>query len=401
MKEALIQIKQELGEDAIILKTNHVPGRLFASGDVEVTAAKDEDISSPHQAFAPLRVANTTLYNKARKVVSEMPQQPAGNAHTSTSMSAVDRRKLAALQKKDMDDNQDVADKKYASIQSDISELKTMFRSVMKSGETPAAAGFSGEWAIVYKKLVDAEVDADTAKNFVNRIHADMPETDADAIKRFVNELSSCFIASNMMKRPEGRPYVVMFVGPTGAGKTTTLAKLAAHYSLARSKSITVMTADTYRIAAIEQIRTFTDIMNMPLHVVFTPQEAQETLAACNAHDMVFVDTAGRSQKSTEHLDELHSFIHAIMPDEIHLVLSAGTKTSDLTSIISQYKKLGVNRLLFTKLDETIKLGNVFTAGISSRIPFSFFTFGQRVPDDIELAQSHRLVQRMFEGSIL
>jgi flagellar biosynthesis protein FlhF len=139
--------------------------------------------------------------------------------------------------------------------------------------------------------------------------------------------------------------------------------------------------------------------MNMPLHIVFSPSEADQALAACESSDIVFVDTAGRSQKSAEHMEELSGFIKRMVPDEIHCVLSAGTKVSDLQYAIEKYKQLGVNRLLFTKLDETMKLGNVFTAVVQSKIPFSFFTFGQRVPDDIEPAQPHRLVTRLFERS--
>jgi flagellar biosynthesis protein FlhF len=192
-----------------------------------------------------------------------------------------------------------------------------------------------------------------------------------------------------------------MFVGPTGSGKTTTLAKLAAYHLLTKHKSVSVITSDTYRIAAIEQIRAFTDIMNIDLHVVFSPEEAEQALAACASSDFVFVDTAGRSQKSTEHMGELSVLIKRMAPDEVHCVLSAGTKVSDLLATIEKYRQLGVNRLLFTKLDETMNLGNVFTAVIQSKIPFSYFTFGQRVPDDIELALPHRLVTRLFEGSRL
>jgi len=392
MKEALIQIKQDLGDEAIILKTSHAPGKLFSQGDIEVTAALDEqvrpDSSVSHQAFAPLRVSNTGIY-KRPKPAPEMPQSPRGNAPE-----ASDRRK--PMQKTQSPD----LEKKYETIKADIDDLKHQLGSFMKSGEVQPAAGLTGDWAKLYKKLVLAEVSSEVAQQFVERINSGPDAGAGDVVQRFVNELNSCFLVKDTARKKHGRhPKVVMFVGPTGSGKTTTLAKLAAQQALAGKASVSIITADTYRIAAIEQIRAFAEIMNMPLHIVFSPKEADEALASCESSDVVFVDTAGRSQKSAEHMEELFSFIKRIVPDEIHCVLSAGTKVSDLLYTIEKYKQLGANRLLFTKLDETMKLGNVFTAVIQSKVPFSYFTFGQRVPDDIEPAQPHRLVTRLFERS--
>jgi flagellar biosynthesis protein FlhF len=390
MKEALLQIKQELGEDAIILKTSHMHGKLFSQGDIEVTAAIDEearkDASVSHQAFAPLRVSDTGVY-KRPKPAPEMPVAQEAKKDDTPER----RRQMPA--------SNGTLEKKYETIQADISELKALFTSYIKPGETIPASDFSGDWALLYKKLVEAEVPQDIAHRFIARICSDKQTSAGDVVQRFIGELNTCFVADDQPAAgQEKKPRVIMFVGPTGAGKTTTLAKLAAQQVLAKSKSVSVITADTYRIAAIEQIRTFTEIMNVDLHIVFSPKEADEALVACASQDIVFIDTAGRSQKSSEHMGELSVFIKHLMPHEVHLVLSAGTKVSDLLITIEKYRQLGVNRLLFTKLDETMKLGNVFGAGIQSKIPFSFFTFGQRVPDDIERAQPHRLVQRLFEG---
>jgi flagellar biosynthesis protein FlhF len=409
MKEALLQIKQDLGEEAIILKTSHAPGKLFSQGDIEVTAALDEDArtdaSLSHQAFAPLRVTPTRVSDtgvyKRPKPGPEMPKPDVLN------------RRKADLQSRAAE-GQDL-DKKYETIKADIGELKLLFRNFMaadtrgdarmdareeaRSGAPPEAEGLLGGWALLYKKLVGAEVMPAVAREFVKRICTDSPAQTHEVVQRFVDELNAFFTPS--APQPAGGaprpPKVIMFVGPTGAGKTTTLAKLAAQHALGGRKSVSLITSDTYRIAAIEQIRTFADIMNIPLHIVFSPEEADQALAACASSDIVFVDTAGRSQKSAEHMGELSGLIKRMKPDEVHCVLSAGTKASDLCAAIEKYKQLGVNRLLFTKLDETMKLGNVFTAAVQSGIPFSYFAFGQRVPDDIERAQPHRLVARLFE----
>jgi flagellar biosynthesis protein FlhF len=401
MKEALLQIKQDLGEEAIILKTSHVHGKLFSQGDIEVTAAVDEEsrkvASVSHQAFAPLRVSETgvTGVYKRPKPAPEMPRPVLDKQN-----GAPERRRTGP----DKAGPDSELDKKYETLKADLGELKVMFAGFVKSGETHAAAGFSGDWALLHKKLVEAEVPPDVAQEFIERIIQNRPAgADAkvkagDVVQRFVNELNTSFPTHDAPPHKPGRhPRVIMFVGPTGSGKTTTLAKLAAQQALDGRTSVSLITSDTYRIAAIEQIRTFADIMNMPLHIVFSPKEAEAALAACASSDVVFVDTAGRSQKSAEHMEELSALIKQIAPDEIHCVLSAGTKVSDLVAAIEKYGKLGANRLLFTKLDETVKLGNVFAAGVKSRIPFSYFTFGQRVPDDIERAQPHRLVTRLFE----
>ncbi|MBD3315540.1 MAG: hypothetical protein GF344_07110, partial [Chitinivibrionales bacterium] len=223
---------------------------------------------------------------------------------------------------------------------------------------------------------------------------------DKDINKRFIDVLSERFpVSGTIGESPDEHPRIVAFVGPTGAGKTTTLAKLAAHYGLSRRVMTSIITADTYRIAAIDQIRTFADIVGIGLQVIFSPEEARGALEACENDDVVLVDTAGRSQRNKEHMRDLESFLEMLRPDETHLVLSAATKESDLVDTIKRYRELGVNRLLFTKLDETVRLGNVFNVVSRSGIPVSYFTFGQSVPDDIELAQPGRFVQRLWEGS--
>lgn len=415
MKEALLQIRQELGEDAVILKTARAPGKLFSQGEIEVTAAIDEDAAGGKQNFAPLRVPETGVYKRPRSPGPAQPKLPSGNAEAAprpqvpsaiealaalAGKSASERRKTLGPAPAASDSGVTAeTGRKFEEIKADIRELKSLFSSIAKGGVTAAAGGgFTGEWGILYSRLVDAEVPPGTARELVARMQAQPAEQGADVVKQFVAELNACFQSSSPPALKSAKPVVVMFVGPTGMGKTTTLAKLAAYHVLSKKKSVSVITADTYRIAAIDQIRTFTDIMGLPLHIVFSTEEAGAALAACANSDLVFVDTAGRSQRSSEHMEELTTLVTAIRPDEIHLVLSAGTKVSDLGSAIDRYRALGVNRLLFTKLDETGKLGNVLAAAVQSNIPFSYFTFGQRVPDDIELAQPQRLAQRLFEG---
>jgi flagellar biosynthesis protein FlhF len=141
--------------------------------------------------------------------------------------------------------------------------------------------------------------------------------------------------------------------------------------------------------------------MTLRLHVVFSPDEVPEALAACKGDDIVFIDTAGRSPNNKDHMRDLKAFMDGIHPDEVHLVLSATTKDQDLSDAIALYRPLGANRVLFTKFDETGRLGNVFNAVVKANgVPASYFTFGQSVPDDIELAQPGRFIRRLWKEGI-
>ncbi len=259
--------------------------------------------------------------------------------------------------------------------------------------------GFSERCNALYKKLIESEVKPDIASKLINGItNSDIMHSDTQAVKMFNSALAEMFPVAGPLKLKKDGPVIVTFVGPTGSGKTTTLAKLAAHCCITKQKKVSIITADTYRIAAIEQIKMFADIIKVGLQVIFSPEEIPDALEVFRNDDIVFVDTAGRSQRNTEHMEDLVKFINALDPDEIHLVMSATTKDSDLVDILKRYRNVHVNRLLFTKLDETVRIGNILNMANESRIPISYFTFGQSVPDDIELAQTNRFVQRLWEG---
>ncbi len=379
MKEVLLEIKKDLGENAMILKTRRLPKKLFALGaqpQIEVTAAVDESGGLGGTApLQPIRLSGAGTYAPPKPA-------PAVPTYTKPAPGETSADRLRVLE-----------------LREDIREVKDLLKSILQTGETSAAGGFAGSWAVLYKRLVDAEIRPEVAEDLVRSIKNSKEAPDSEIEKKFVSVLGEHFPVSGPIRQKEDGPVVVAFVGPTGSGKTTTLAKLAAHCSLDKKMAVSIVTADTYRIAAIEQIRTFADIVNIGLQVVFSPDEAVGALEACENDDIVFVDTAGRSQKNAQHIRELEEMLEALKPDETHLVLSATTKDSDLTDVLRRYKNTGVNRLLFTKLDETTRLGNVFNAVSRSGIAVSYFTMGQSVPDDIELARPGRFVQRLWEGS--
>ncbi len=185
----------------------------------------------------------------------------------------------------------------------------------------------------------------------------------------------------------------VMFIGPTGVGKTTTIAKLAAIYSLWERKNVLMLTADTYRIAAVEQLRTYARILGVPFEVVFSPQEIPEALAKHGDPDLVLLDTAGRSQRDAKRLEELQALYRMFRPDAVHLVVSANMKYRDMLDVVDRMGVVPVSCLLFTKLDETLTYGNMLNAVLDFQKPLSFVTTGQDVPNDIEVAGAERIAR--------
>jgi len=436
MKEALLQIKAELGEDAMILKTNKLQkGGLLGLGgsdEIEVTAGVEDDAPGKKPSeFGPINIAkpgNAGLYGPPRgqptlaaDPMSSLQQQPAEASDalalppnvrpyfpprqpsvvtpfvpSSQSAQAAPRQFSAVKRTPD----------EIAALKADIHELKDLVKNVLTSASAhimSAPKDDSGvttagdmEWDAFVKKLTDAEVKPDIARKLVNSIRGGLQITDAELEEKLFNALSEQFPVSGALKLKKDSPLVVAFVGPTGSGKTTTLAKLAAYCCMNKSKRVSIITADTYRIAAIEQIRAFADIVNVGLQIVFSPDEMQTALEECSDSDVIFVDNAGRSQRNKEHMEELRLLMDVLRPDETHLVLSATTKDSDLHDMIKRYRNIKVNRLLFTKLDETTRLGNIFNIVSDLGIPVSYFTAGQSVPDDIELADPGKFVTRLL-----
>lgn len=195
-----------------------------------------------------------------------------------------------------------------------------------------------------------------------------------------------------------GEQQIVALIGPTGVGKTTTIAKLAANFNLFEGKKVGLITIDTYRIAAVEHLKTYGDIINLPVEVVYTPSDLGQSFQNLRDCDLILIDTAGRSPQNQAMMDELKKFLSHSKIGIILLVISATTKYQDMVVIAENFSRIAFTHLVFTKLDETSCLGPIISLAWMIKRPISYLTTGQNVPDDIEVARSEKLIAQLFKG---
>lgn len=215
------------------------------------------------------------------------------------------------------------------------------------------------------------------------------------AIKALERRIACC--GADKVYRGQRR---IALVGPTGVGKTTTIAKLAAWHQVHEGKKVALMTLDTYRIGAVEQLATYARILDIPMEVALCPEDGSALVSRHSDKDVILVDTVGRSQRNREHIDELAGFLRVVQPNEVHLVVSASSDSTARQEAVESFGTLNPTRMTLTKLDESSRLGCIAELAATSLMPFSYVTFGQDVPDDIAVAESSTLAQLAWEGSL-
>lgn len=252
-----------------------------------------------------------------------------------------------------------------------------------------------------YTDLIEADVEEQMARQMIEQLsqQEQLDMTSPLAVQaELMRLLEADLQVDGPLKVVSGQRRIVALVGPTGVGKTTTIAKLAANYRLRESKRVGLITVDTYRIAAVEQLRTYADIIDLPMEVVSTPREMREAVGRMKDLDLVLMDTAGRSPRDEVKLQELKSMLGEANPDEVHLVLSAVSGSRTLASIAQRFAAVGTTAMIVTKLDEATGLGNLLSLLRTAKLPVSYLTDGQNVPDDIQVARSQGFA-RMILGN--
>jgi flagellar biosynthesis protein FlhF len=260
-----------------------------------------------------------------------------------------------------------------------------------------------------YLALLEQEVAEELADEIVEGMQKKLGSGNLDEaeVKRALNdEIDKLLPKSEQSfdfarQRPgDGRPFTIALIGPTGVGKTTTVAKLAATFKLRDRLNVALLTIDTYRIAAVDQLRTYADIIGVPLMVANTPMETRQALQRCEGYDAVIIDTAGRSQRDDEKLDQLKSFIDAADPHEVHLVLSLTSRQEVMLEIAERFSRIRTDKLIFTKLDEAVNFGVVLNVIRRVNKQLSYITTGQEVPHHIEVGRPSRLAGLIVEGKL-
>ena len=354
MKDALAQVRRDLGGGAVILGTREVRRRrLFGLGKrelIEVTASAASEGAAP-------------------KVVATR----AGTAATGTGTGSL-----------------------QVQFGEQLSRLHAMVEDLSKHGRIDhLLPDLPSELVPTYAQLLEAEVPEVLARRLVRHV-ADGLEPDQvhrpGALRDAMREAVELFVPiAPPIAAVAGTRRVVALVGPTGVGKTTTVAKLAANFKLAQGFRPGLVTVDTYRIAAVEQLRTYAEIIDLPLAVANAPGEMLKAIDELGDVDLVLIDTAGRSPRDEVKIRELADFLAEARPDEVHLVLSAVAGERSLRSAVERFAMVHADRLILTKLDEADGLGGLLAVLGQADRPVSYITTGQAVPDDIEPADKHRL----------
>lgn len=408
-QEALQKVKSDLGRDAIILNTRKIRkkglGGFFSKPLVEVVATIDGDISG-NRPRTPTYERPAPVYEPRPESVQQRPaevpplqirkEEPLENDQNSFKKELNHNIKMMKTAEPAYSQNAAAFSEDKAKIQQDFMELKSMLSKVYDAVKVDYENNKLSEVVKKHLKILEQnEVDKVILNEIKDKIieKLDTEKQQSETIVR--NALYN--ILGQYLKDPEPFSFrkdkkVIIFVGPTGVGKTTTLAKLAANMVLAEKKKVGLITSDTYRIAAVEQLKTYSEIISVPLSIIYTPSEILNAINNYNDKDIVLVDTAGRSHKDKYQLMELKTLIKSSIDYEVYLVISATTKFSDCIEIIKNYSFLDDYKLLFTKLDETSTLGMLLNVAYITKKPISYITTGQSVPDDIEIADSGKII---------
>lgn len=281
----------------------------------------------------------------------------------------------------------------------EIRELRTMIASLLTQTDRAKSLGLNETLLPVYEKLIGRGVDDRVAARIFKTIHEREQREEGDPC---IGESDLAAVMKGAMKC-EGPirlqsvgPKVVALVGPTGAGKTTTIAKLAARFALQQKKKVALVSLDTYRMGAWEQLESYGELMQVPVSLAADRDEFSRIMREHQDKDVVLVDTMGKSHRDLDYCKRLKQVLEVAPQVEVHLVQSATAQESVVTECFKQFAPLGIDRVLFTKLDEAVHFGLLFNCSVRYGIPFSYFTTGQSVPEDIEVAEQDKVIRLIF-----
>lgn len=407
--EAVAAAKKELGAGIVVMNVRAVKKRGFLSflrpTLTEVTVAIEEESERKDRdrvketPVAPDARSITEALGKIAPIVEKAEREKAFDTGEGK---AAERTEVRADARK----NDKIIEKKLDSLQ-------TLIEQNIKPNEEPEPSEREQEeskgeeletfFKLLKQTMIDNEVNPEYAEKIVEETErATKPGTPIDvALAGIYQKMILKFGKASVIQPAEHGPKVVFFVGPTGVGKTTTIAKIASKFSVEQHKKVALLTADTYRIAAAEQLRTYANILEVPFRIIYTVEEMESALRDFMNFDYVFVDTAGHSHQNKEQKNVMGSFVHSVdgtVEKEVFLVVSATTKYRDLKGIADAYSEITEYKIIFTKLDETTALGNLLNLKLYTGAELSYITCGQNVPDDIDDFNAQRTVKNLLGG---
>ncbi|RMF48108.1 MAG: flagellar biosynthesis protein FlhF [Deltaproteobacteria bacterium] len=410
MAAALKKVKATFGPDALILSTRTIrtgPLGLLQRPRIEITAAIEED---------PVETAE--LYNRSATKRPVKVQSEKGTDESIDYRQLWRKRKVidpveSELQAMD----RQARGEDITSLRAELQELKAAIRELNRPAPSvppqpapintaePAArpnvkASGSERIERLILDLKARDLDDSTAETLARyageRLNSHQL-ADPNYLNRFfLDTISDLLRFASPLGDGDGQKRLAL-VGPTGVGKTTTIAKLAAEYLRQRNGRVALFTIDTYRIAAPEQLRIYGDIMNLPVEVIYSPEQLRTAFAAHSDKDLILIDTSGRSHHDQTGMSELAAFLGPDARTENHLVLATGTRGRDLTDIVASFRRIPLASLIFSKIDETRQRGALLDLPLRQNLPISYLTNGQRVPEDI-LAAEPTLVAECILG---
>lgn len=274
----------------------------------------------------------------------------------------------------------------------EIQEIKSMLSNLNKNwNENDFIRSLSEPLKKVFNLLLQEDVNESLARYLIEKMQeSDNPEEQMEILS---NEIETIIGPPAPLVVKSDNQKVVALIGPTGVGKTTTIAKIAADFVQNNNYQVGLVTADTYRIAAVQQLKTYSDIINIPLEVVYDENEFAKVLASkYKDYDLILLDTPGSSWNDKVQLGRLKKLVNKNLIDETHLLLSLNSSKDNIEKVIEKFSELNPNRFLLTKIDEATKYGSILNIGYNYKQPFSYYSAGQDVPDDIEVAYQEKLM---------
>ncbi|WP_433943317.1 flagellar biosynthesis protein FlhF [Paenibacillus sp. SN-8-1] len=443
MPDAMQKIRTELGKDAVILSTKEmkIGGFLgmFQKKRIEVIAATEsgetaqQPDSKPRQTAYPAPVARASVpaaYRKSAQIIEDERKDqptnanvpaPAHSAASSPERTQMDRQEATTTQELIVDN------RKIGAVAEDLSTNNTkrvtpagareiaatgykddrLFEEIqqMKAMMTKLASRNNGEPELptsfieIQHRLTEQGISSELVEEWISNAYLqwtdDRPIDEENAL-RLVQEQIHNFLRGRIGTGISDSSRIVYIAGPTGVGKTTTIAKLAADQIFRKQKKVGFITADTYRISAIEQLRTYASILNVPIEVVQSPGDVHRAVQRFQHCDLIFMDTAGRNYLNELFVAELHSLLNRDEQSETYLVLSLTSKSRDMKKITENFSRYGLDKVIFTKLDETDTCGPLFNLIREYPLELTYLTNGQNVPDDLLTATPDLLIQELL-----